>query len=225
MFSDLPFGGSALASARPRRARGRRAAGRSARSSAGCGCPASWMNVTTASTTRITAAPTVQPISRRVLPRICAGDGALAGAELEQRVEQRALDAQEDDDRDDDHEPVERVDVVGVRRAAGLGGDRARRRRSRRRPGGAGRPPRRRARARGDGGASGEGQPRRAAFYSQPGGERAPEGRCSTPAEHGRPPLDERRDALGEVRRARHLLLDGGLELELLRPSARTASR
>ena len=74
-------------------------------------------NVTTASTTRITAAPTVQPISRRVLPRIWAGDGALARPELEQRVEQRALDAEEDDDRDGHHEPVERVDLVRVRRA------------------------------------------------------------------------------------------------------------
>src|SRR6185503_10004055 len=69
----------------------------------------------------------------------------------------------------------------------------------------------------GDGGASGEGQPRRAAFYSQRGGGRAPEGRCSTPAEDGRPPLDERRDALGEVRRPPELLLHRGLELELLR--------
>ena len=38
-------------------------------------------NVITASATRITAAPTVQPISRRVLPRICAAHRALARAE------------------------------------------------------------------------------------------------------------------------------------------------
>ena len=58
------------------------------------------------------------------------GDAALAGAELDQRVEQRALDADEDHDRDREDDLVERVDGVGVRRAARLGrqrvGERAR---------------------------------------------------------------------------------------------------
>jgi len=55
----------------------------------------SFTNVTTARTTRISAAPTVQPISRRVLPG-SGRDGVLARAEAKQRVEQGSLDADED---------------------------------------------------------------------------------------------------------------------------------
>src|SRR4051812_29137599 len=39
---------------------------------------------------------------------------------------------------------------------------------------------------------------------------------ASTTGEHGLPALEEGRDALGEVAGGGHLLLDGGLELELL---------
>src|SRR3954465_1451538 len=41
-------------------------------------------------------------------------------------------------------------------------------------------------------------------------------GWSSAPVEHRDPALEERRDALGEVGRARHLLLDRGLQRELL---------
>ena len=71
-------------------------------------------------------------------PRVAAdlgGDGALARPELDQRVEQRALDADEDDERDAEDELVERVDLVGIGRAAALGRQRSPRRPRRRRPG------------------------------------------------------------------------------------------
>src|SRR4051794_38981514 len=74
MFSDLPLGGRRLvgeaASLRPL-----------ASEFSGLRMPGSSANVTTASATRITAAATVQPTSRRVLPRICA-----AGAPLRLRL-------------------------------------------------------------------------------------------------------------------------------------------
>ena len=68
----------------------------------------------------MTAAPSVQPISRLRVAADLRGHRVLAGAELHERVEQRALDADEDHDGDAEDDLVERVDVVGVRRAAGL---------------------------------------------------------------------------------------------------------
>ena len=85
-------------------------------------------NVTTVSTTRISAAATVQPISRRVLPWIWAATRVLLGAELVQRVDERALDDHEHHRRDVQDDLVQRVDLVGVRRAARLGGDEVRQR-------------------------------------------------------------------------------------------------
>ncbi len=55
------------------------------------------------------------------------GHRVLARAEPDQRVEQDALDADEDDRRDREDDLVERVDVVGVRRAARLRRDEVRR--------------------------------------------------------------------------------------------------
>jgi hypothetical protein len=46
----------------------------------------------------------------------------LARPELDERVEQHALDADEHDHGDREDDLVERVDAVGVRRAAGLRG-------------------------------------------------------------------------------------------------------
>ena len=113
MFSDLPLGG--------RRRRRVRASWRpSAEEFGGLRMPSSLTNVSVARTTRITAAPTVQPISSRVLPRIWAGTAPLRALNLKTRVEQHALDPDEHDERDGEDELVERVDVVGVRRAARL---------------------------------------------------------------------------------------------------------
>src|SRR3954463_6792360 len=56
-------------------------------------------------------------------PRVAAdlgGDEPLARAELEQRVEEGPLDAEEDDHGDGEDQLVERVDLVGVRRAPAL---------------------------------------------------------------------------------------------------------
>ena len=69
---------------------------------------------------RITAAPTVQPISSFVLPWICAAVRPLRARYLPQRLQQRALDAREDEQREHEDHDVERLDAVGVRRAAGL---------------------------------------------------------------------------------------------------------
>src|SRR6185369_4088058 len=55
------------------------------------------------------------------------GHGALARPELEQRVEEQALDADEDDQRDREDQPPQRVDLVGVGRAAVLGAQQVRR--------------------------------------------------------------------------------------------------
>ena len=58
--------------------------------------PPSIANVTTARTTRMTAAPTRPADLEARVAADLRGDGALAGAELDERVEQRALDADED---------------------------------------------------------------------------------------------------------------------------------
>src|SRR3954451_5995307 len=71
MLSDLPFGGRSFVG--PAATSTRSASWRPfGPELGGVRIPGSWMNVSTARTTRITAAPIVQPISRRVLPRICA---------------------------------------------------------------------------------------------------------------------------------------------------------
>ena len=49
--------------------------------------------------------------------------GALLGPELDHRVQQRALDDDEHDGRDVQDDPVQRGDLVGVRRSPGLRGD------------------------------------------------------------------------------------------------------
>ena len=85
-------------------------------------------NVTTVSTTRISAAATVQPISSRVLPWIWAATRALLGPEPVERVDQRALDDHEHDGRDVEDDLVQRGDLIGVRRAPGLRGDEVRQR-------------------------------------------------------------------------------------------------
>ena len=82
--------------------------------------------MTTVSTTRISAAATVQPISSRVLPWIWAATAVLLGAELVDRVDERPLDDHEHDRGDVEDDLVQRVDLVGVRRAAGLRGDEVR---------------------------------------------------------------------------------------------------
>ena len=83
MFSDLPFGGSLrseLAYSRPLLRRP--ACRRSAPELGGFWIEESLAKVTTPSASRITAAATVQPTSRRVLPRICAGTAPLRARKL-----------------------------------------------------------------------------------------------------------------------------------------------
>ena len=60
------------------------------------------MNVKTARKIRIAAAPTVQPISSRVLPCICAATAPLRARNLISEQISSALDADEHDQRDDE---------------------------------------------------------------------------------------------------------------------------
>ena len=121
MFSDLPFGGSlrsALAYSRPLAAGQLVAFGPEF---GGFWIEDSLAKVTIASATRITAAATVQPTSRRVLPRICAGDGALARAEAgSARRAARPRRATKITSAMYSVDLVEAVDLVRVRRAARL---------------------------------------------------------------------------------------------------------
>ena len=82
MFSDFPFGGSlrlALASVRPLCPPSVTPSGPEL---GGFWIEESLAKVSTARAIRITAAPTVQPTSRRVFPRICAGTAFLRARNL-----------------------------------------------------------------------------------------------------------------------------------------------
>ena len=121
MFSDLPFGGSRLRRRRRRRATPSaswRPFGAGVRRVADAGELDERDDGEDDEDQRGADRPA--DLQARVAADL-GGDGALARPELEQRVEQRALDADEDDERDDEDDLVERVDLVGVRRAAGLG--------------------------------------------------------------------------------------------------------
>ena len=138
----------------------------------------SLMKVTTVRTTRISAAADRPADLEAGVAVDLGGDGALLGPELLDRVDQRALDDDEHDRRDVEHDLVQRVDLVGVRRAARLGGDEVGQRCGRERPASATprrarAPPTRRRRGRsaaagrGTGWRRGRRVARRAAFYRQ----------------------------------------------------------
>jgi hypothetical protein len=103
--------------------------------SSGLRMPGSWMKVTTASTMRITAAPTVQPTSRRVLPRICAATAPLRALNFTRDQMRTPSTPKKTTAGDDEHLLVEGVDPVGVGRSAVLRGPEVGRARARRRPG------------------------------------------------------------------------------------------
>ena len=70
--------------------------------------------------TRITAAPTVQPISSRVLPWICAATRPLRARYLNSEQISRPSTPMKMTSASSEDQDVERPDAVGVRRAAGL---------------------------------------------------------------------------------------------------------
>ena len=176
----------------------------------------SFANVTAASTTRISAAPTVQAISRRVLPWIWAATRPFLARNLIERVEQRTLDDHEHDDRDVEDDLVQRVDLVGVRRPTRFRGEEV----GERAAGEDERAGRREQQGRDEAAAE-------RGFRSQ-GGADSTHGaaECASPAlERRRTLLQEGGDALDEVLRDRLLLLDRRLQLELLLQRARTPTR